>query len=172
VKLLNVLLVENSQIDMKNTRCNLPDSTIQLDTKPGCVAWRAQYPLPEAYRDAVNKQIQVWLDEGVIERSASHTRFNHPLLVVKKKDANGNYDMSKPRVVLDVRKLNSILEVDDKQQLPLISTIHQNIGTKMIHTCLDIHACFTSFGLEPKDAHKVSFTSPFCNTQYPFKKAA
>jgi len=172
VKLLNVLLVENSQIDMKNTRCNLPDSTIQLDTKPGCVAWRAQYPLPEAYRDAVNKQIQVWLDEGVIERSASHTRFNHPLLVVKKKDANGNYDMSKPRVVLDVRKLNSILEVDDKQQLPLISTIHQNIGTKMIHTCLDIHACFTSFGLEPADAHKVSFTSPFCNTQYTFKKAA
>jgi hypothetical protein len=134
VKLLNELLVENSQIDMKNTQCNLPDSIIRLDTKPGCYAWRAQYPLPEAYRDAVNKQIQVWLDEGVIEKSASHTRFNHPLLVVKKKDADGNYDMSKPRVVLDVRKLNSILEVDDKQQLPLISTIHQNIGTKTIHT--------------------------------------
>ena len=172
VKLLNELLVMNSQIDMKNTQCNLPDSIIRLDIKPGCVAWRAQYPLPEAYRDAVNKQIQVWLDEGVIERSASHTRFNHPLLVVKKKDANGNYDMSKPRVVLDVRKLNSILEVDDKQQLPLISTIHQNIGTKTIHTCLDIHACFTSFGLEASQKHRVSFTSPFCNTQYTFKKAA
>jgi transposase InsO family protein len=172
LKLLNELLVKNSQIDMKNTQCNLPDSVIKLDTKPGCVAWRAQYPLPEAYRDAVNKQIQIWLDEGVIERSASHTRFNHPLLVVKKKDADGNYDMSKPRVVLDVRKLNSILEVDDKQQLPLISTIHQNIGTKTIHSCLDVHACFTSFGLEPSQAHKVSFTSPFCNTQYTFKKAA
>ncbi|KAK4518183.1 uncharacterized protein ATC70_001534 [Mucor velutinosus] len=172
VRLLNELLLENSQIDMRNTQCNLPDSVIKLDTKPGCVAYRAQYPLAEAYRDAVNKQIQVWLDEGVIERSASHTRFNHPLLVVKKKDSNGNYDMSKPRVVLDVRKLNSILEVDDKQQLPLISSIHQNIGNKTIHTCLDIHACFTSFGLDPSQAHKVSFTSPFSNTQYTFRKAA
>jgi transposase InsO family protein len=170
--LLNKLLDQNSQIDMKNTQCNLPDSIIKLDTKPGCIAWRAQYPLPEAYRDAVGKQIQVWLDEGVITRSASHTRFNHPLLVVKKKDADGNYSMSKPRVVCDVRKLNAILEVDDKQQLPLISTIHQNIGTKMIHTCLDIHACFTSFGLDSRQAHKVSFTCPFSNVQYTHKKAA
>lgn len=108
----------------------------------------------------------------VITRSASHTRFNHPLLVVKKKDADGNYSMSKPRVVCDVRKLNAILEVDDKQQLPLISTIHQNIGTKMIHTCLDIHACFTSFGLDSQQAHKVSFTCPFSNVQYTHKKAA
>ncbi|KAL9536458.1 hypothetical protein MBANPS3_012638, partial [Mucor bainieri] len=99
---LTALLNENSQIDMKNTQCNLPDSIIKLDTKPGAVAWRAQYPLPEAHREAVAKQIQIWLDEGVIERSASHTRFNHPLLVVKKKDADGNYTMSKPRVVCDV----------------------------------------------------------------------
>jgi len=169
---LKELLEENSRIDMKNTQCNLPDSIIKLDTKPGAIAWRAQYPLPEAYRDAVAKQIQIWLDEGVVERSASHTRFNHPLLVVKKKDADGNYSMSKPRVVCDVRKLNAILEVDDKQQLPLISNIHQSIGNKMIHTCLDIHACFTSFGLDPEQAHKVSFTCPFTNIQYTHKKAA
>jgi hypothetical protein len=168
---LKELLEKNSQIDMKNTQCNLPDSIIKLDTKPGAIAWRAQYPLPEAYRDAVAKQIEIWLDEGVIERSASHTRFNHPLLVVKKKDADGNYSMSKPRVVCDVRKLNAILEVDDKQQLPLISYIHQSIGTKMIHTCLDIHACFTSFGLDHQ-RHKVSFTCPFTNVQYTHKKAA
>ncbi|KAI8637097.1 hypothetical protein BD408DRAFT_67542, partial [Parasitella parasitica] len=160
---LNELLKWNSQIDMKNTQCNLPDSVIRLDTTPGAIAYRAQYPLPEAYRDVVAKQIQVWLDEGVITRSTSHTRFSHPLLVVKKKDADGNYSMSKPRVVCDVRKLNAILEVDDKQQLPLISTIHQNIGTKTIHSCLDIHACFTSFALERSQAHKVSFTCPFSN---------
>ncbi|KAI8636614.1 hypothetical protein BD408DRAFT_448318 [Parasitella parasitica] len=65
LKLPNLLL-ENSQIDMKNTACNLPDLIIKLDTTPGSVAWRAQYPLPEAYRDVVAKQIQIWLDEGVI----------------------------------------------------------------------------------------------------------
>ena len=35
--------------------------------------------------------------------------------MVKEQDANGNYDMSKPRVVLDGHNLNSILEMDDKQ---------------------------------------------------------
>ncbi|GAN11739.1 hypothetical protein MAM1_0876d11324 [Mucor ambiguus] len=91
------------------------------------------YPLPEAYRDAAYIQIQIWLDEGVIERSASHTRFEHPLLLVmKKKDANSHYDMPKSHVVVDVRKLASIFE---------------NIGMKAIHSCLDIHACFL-FGFD------------------------
>jgi hypothetical protein len=109
---------------MKNTACNLPDSIIKLDTTPGSIAWRAQYPLLKAYRDVVAKQIQIWLDEGVIVCSASHTRFDHPLLVVKKKDVDGDYSMSKPRVVCDIRKLNAILKVDDKQQLPLVPSIH------------------------------------------------
>ncbi|CEP08435.1 hypothetical protein, partial, partial [Parasitella parasitica] len=156
VKSLNKLLATNSKIDLKNTRCNLPDSTIKLTTKPGCVAWRAQYPLPEAYREAVAAQIKTWLDEGVICRSRSHTEYNSPLLCVKKKNSEGEYTLEKPRVVCDVRKLNSILVVDDKQQLPLISSIHERIGDKTIHSLLDIHACFTSYGILPSDSHKVS----------------
>ncbi|CEP12038.1 hypothetical protein, partial, partial [Parasitella parasitica] len=70
---LQELLVQNSLIDMKNTACNLPDSVIKLNIVPGIAAWRAQYPLPEAYREIVAKQIKIWLDEGVIVRSASHT---------------------------------------------------------------------------------------------------
>ncbi|CEP17706.1 hypothetical protein [Parasitella parasitica] len=172
MRILLELLVQNSQIDMKNNACNLPDSVIKLDVIPGSVSWRAEYPLPEAYREIVAKQIKIWLDEGVIVRSASHTRFNHPLLVVKQKDADGNYSIDKSRVVCDVRKLNSILVVDDEQQLPLISTIHQSIGTKTIHTCPDTHACFTSFALEPSQAPRVNFTCPFTNVQYTHAKAA
>ncbi|CEP16403.1 hypothetical protein [Parasitella parasitica] len=56
---LQELLVQNSQIDMKNTACNLPDSVIKLDIVPGSVAWRAQHPLPEAYREIVAKQIKI-----------------------------------------------------------------------------------------------------------------
>jgi hypothetical protein len=85
--MLKELLDFNSKIDMKNISCsNLPNSEIRLTTKPGCVAWRAQYPLPEAYRDAVAAQIATWLDEGVICRSKSYTEYNSPLLLrVKKK---------------------------------------------------------------------------------------
>jgi hypothetical protein len=43
---------------------------------------------------------------------------------MKKEDANSHYDMPKSRAILDVRMLDSIFEVDDKPQLPLISTIH------------------------------------------------
>ena len=79
LRLLNGLVMKNAQIDMMNIQCNLPDSVIRLDTKPSCcVALRARYPLPEAYRDVVSEQIQIWLDECVVERSASHTHFDHP----------------------------------------------------------------------------------------------
>jgi len=172
-KMLKELLDLNSKIDMKNTSCNLPDSEIKLTTKPGCVAWRAQYPLPEAYRDAVAAQIATWLDEGVICRSKSHTEYNSSLLCVKKKNSEDEYSFEKPRVVCDVRKLNySILVVDDRQQLPLISSIHERIGNKTIHTCLDIHVCFTSFSIASADTHKISFTCPFTNIQYSHLKAA
>ncbi|CEP11599.1 hypothetical protein [Parasitella parasitica] len=157
---------------MKNTCCNLPGSTIKLTTKPGCVAYRAQYPLPEAYREAVAAQIKTWLDEGVICRAKSHVEYNSPLLCVKKKNNDGEYTFEKPRVVCDVRQLNSILVVDDKQQLPLISSIHERIGDKTIHSCLDIHACFTSYGILPSDSHKFSFTCPFTNIQYSHLKSA
>ncbi|CEP16771.1 hypothetical protein, partial, partial [Parasitella parasitica] len=36
---LQELLVQNSQIDMKNIACNLPDSVIKLNIVPGSVAW-------------------------------------------------------------------------------------------------------------------------------------
>ncbi|CEP08963.1 hypothetical protein, partial, partial [Parasitella parasitica] len=87
---------------MKNTECNLPESVIKLDIVSGSALWRAQYSLPEAYHEIVANQIKIWLDEDVIVRSASHTRFNHPLLVVKNKDADGKYSMDKPRVVCDL----------------------------------------------------------------------
>ena len=47
-------------------------------------------------------KLNMWLDEGVIELGPSHTSFSSPLLVVKKKDLEGNYTLSKPRVVTSV----------------------------------------------------------------------
>lgn len=165
------LLDVNAQIDMKHTYCNLPGAIIHLTTKPGAVAYKRQYPLPVAYKDAVLTQIKTWLDEGVIELAPSHTSYNSPLLVVKKKDLEGNYTLSKPRVVTDVRKLNEILVVSDRQQIPLISDIHQRIGQSSVHTLIDIHSCFTSFLVAPEDREKLSFTCPYTNQQYRYVKA-
>jgi transposase InsO family protein len=168
---INKLLQVNSSIDMKNTYCNLPGAIIHLKTKPGSVAYRKQYALPEAYRSAVLDQIETWLQEGVIERAPSHTSWNSPILCVKKKDSFGNYTYAKPRVVCDVRLVNQLLIVNDRQQLPLISEIHQRIGSAPIHTILDIHACFTSFKVADEDREKLSFTCPYTNRQMRFIKA-
>lgn len=168
---LNHLFKENSEIDIKNTYCNLPGAVVSLRTKPGCVAFKKQYPQPLAYKEAVLAQITKWSDEGVIEPAPSHTGFNAPLLVISKKDpVSGIYSFDKPRVVLDVRNLNSILEVTDTQSLPLIAEIHAKIGTASIFTVLDIRACFNSFLVNPEDKHKLSFTCPYTNRQYRFVK--
>ncbi|KAG2199877.1 hypothetical protein INT45_011892 [Circinella minor] len=121
--MLDPLLKENANIDMKNTYCNLPGAVIHLNTKPGCIAFKKQYPLPYAYETAVRKQINTWLDEGVIELATSHTGFNSPLLVVAKKNADGIFSFDKIRLVTDVRNLNSILTITDTQSYPLIHDI-------------------------------------------------
>jgi putative transposase len=110
------------------------------------------------------------LDEGVVEPAPSHTGFNSPLLVVSKKDLDGVYSFKKPRVVADVRNLNSILEVTDTQSFPLISEIHARLGGATVHSIIDIRSCFNSFLVAPEDRHKLAFTCPYTNRQLCFTK--
>ena len=168
---LKPLLKENSEIDIKSSYCNLPGAIIQLPTKKGCVAFTKQYPLPYAFKDAVCKQIKTWVEEGVLEPAPTHTGFNSPLLVVSKKDLDGVYSFKKPRVVADVRNLNSILQVTDTQSLPLISEIHARLGNATIHSIIDIRSCFNSFLVTAEDRHKLAVTCPYTNRQYCFKKS-
>jgi hypothetical protein len=59
---------------------------------------RKQSPIPEAYREGLEKQIKYWLAMGLIQPSRSH--YNSPLIMVPKKDAS-------LRVVQDFRELNA-----------------------------------------------------------------
>jgi hypothetical protein len=167
---LQPLLVANANIDLKNTYCNLPGAIVQLETQPGKVAYRKPYPIPVAYKQAVLDQIETWKDEGVIEVAQSHTGFNSPLLCVSKKDVDGVYSFKKPRVVADVRELNSILISTDKYNIPLITDIHERLSNSKIITSIDIHSCFTSFLVDPAHKSKLNFMCPFTNIQYTFRK--
>ena len=167
---LQPLFDENIRIDAKSTYCNLEGAIVKLETKPNQVAFRKPYPIPVAYRAAVKDQLDTWLDEGVIELAQSFSGFNSPLLVVSKKDSTGTYSYKKPRVVADVRQLNSILISTDKFNIPLISDIHQRYSDADIITCIDIKSCFTSFLVDPVHKHKLAFQDPFSNVQYVFRK--
>ncbi|MGX9339113.1 hypothetical protein, partial [Pantoea dispersa] len=53
-----------------------------------------------ALKDAVSKEIQRMMDQGIIQQSTSP--YNNPMVMVKKR--NGNV-----RIVLDARKLNTYI---------------------------------------------------------------
>ena len=161
---LKPFLDANANIDIASTYCNLPGAVVSLETTPGCIAFRKPYHLPLAFEPKVTEQIQTWLKEKVIELSTSHNGFNFNLLVVSKKDIkSGLYSFDKPRVVVNLRNLNSILEVTDTQSLPLISD--RKVGRASLHFVIDIKSCFNSFLVDPADRHKLSFTDPFSNRQ-------
>ena len=169
---LQPLLDANAQIDLKNTFCNLPNAVVKIDTVPGKVAFRKPYGVPVAFKAAVLEQIRVWLeDESVIEIAETNTPYNAPILCVGKKDDTGVMSFTIPRVVCNLRLLNSILLIDDKFQYPSISDIFERVGRCTIITTIDIQSCFTSFLVHPDDRHKLAFTCPFTNVQYVFRKA-
>ena len=80
-----LLFKENSEIKIKNTYCNLPGAVVSLRTKPGCVAFKKQYPQRYAYyKEAAKAQIKKWSDEGVPEPVPSHTGFKFNSFVISK----------------------------------------------------------------------------------------
>ncbi|KAG0892308.1 hypothetical protein G6F33_014005 [Rhizopus arrhizus] len=110
-----------------SSHCNLPGAIITLDTEPNAFAYRRQPDIAIANRKIMEDQIQTWLDDCVIEPAPSNTRFNNPIFLVGKKDVNGLY--TKKRAVIDPRLLNQLVKNVDRMPLPLISDLHQRMGS-------------------------------------------
>ncbi|GFV00873.1 retrovirus-related Pol polyprotein from transposon 412 [Trichonephila clavipes] len=83
---------------------------ILKDEEPVCQPPRR---LAFTERQEVNKQIEEWLNEGIIRPSSSE--YASPIVMVKKKDGSS-------RMCIDYRKLNQKL-VKDKFPLPLIEDV-------------------------------------------------
>ncbi|EIE88739.1 hypothetical protein RO3G_13450 [Rhizopus delemar RA 99-880] len=160
------LLDANTSIPM-SSHCNLPGAIITLDTEPNAFAYRRQPDIAIANRKIMEDQIQTWLDDCVIEPAPSNTRFNNPIFLVGKKDVNGLY--TKKRAVIDPRMLNQLVKNVDRMPLPLISDLHQRMGSATIFTTFDIRACFHRFLIQESDRPKTAFTHPFTGMQYQFR---
>ncbi|GFX57976.1 retrovirus-related Pol polyprotein from transposon 297 [Trichonephila clavipes] len=119
---LDLRHVENRQIkkelekliqDYKPEKTASTDVTMRIilkDEEPVC-----QHPRRLAFteRQEVNKQIEEWLNEGIIRPSSSE--YASPIVMVKKKDGSS-------RMCIDYRKLNQKL-VKDKFPLPIIEDV-------------------------------------------------
>ncbi|GFW21148.1 retrovirus-related Pol polyprotein from transposon 17.6 [Trichonephila clavipes] len=119
---LDLRHVENRQIkkelekliqDYKPEKTASTDVTMRIilkDEEPVC-----QHPRRLAFteRQEVNKQIEEWLNEGIIRPSSAE--YTSPIVMVKKKDGSS-------RMCIDYRKLNQKL-VKDKFPLPIIEDV-------------------------------------------------
>ncbi|KAI8347359.1 hypothetical protein BD560DRAFT_338543, partial [Blakeslea trispora] len=78
---INQFIDENQAIP-KGSFCTIPESVVCLDTPENATAYRAPYPIPIAMQEVVDKQVQEWLDNGIIEKAPANTAWNTPLTVV------------------------------------------------------------------------------------------
>lgn len=140
----------------KGSFCTIPESIVSLDTPPNVTAYKKPYPVPLKMMHVVDEQIKEWLDNGTIKKAPANTEWNTPLTVVKKTDAKG--EVKGYRVCHDPRHINCLLNTIDRMPLPIISDLFEDLKGATIYSTLDLKSAFNSLKLNPKDAHKLSFT--------------
>lgn len=122
-----------------------------------------QYPLAHTLKQEAIKQVAKLLEDGVVRPSESP--YNTPIWVVPKKpDSQGN---PRWRMVLDFSDLNDVT-IGDSYPLPNITEIFDQVGGAKYYTVLDLASGFHQIEMDPKDAHKTAFSTPFGH--YEFKR--
>ncbi|GFU87488.1 hypothetical protein TNCV_2446221 [Trichonephila clavipes] len=102
---------------------------ILKDEEPVCQPPRR---LAFTERKEVNKQIEEWLNEGIIRPSSSE--YTSPIVMVKKKNGSS-------RMCIGYRKLNQKL-VKDKFPLPLIEDVLDTLQEAKVYSTLDLRNGF------------------------------
>ncbi|GFV53640.1 retrovirus-related Pol polyprotein from transposon 412 [Trichonephila clavipes] len=114
--------------------------------------------LPFTERDIVDKQIDEWTQNNVIEPCSS--AYASQVLVVHKKDGS-------PRVCIDFRKLNRVL-VNDHYPLPLIEDILDKLQDTRVFSTIDLRNGFFHVPVNKQSRPYTSFVTQ--NGQFQFLK--
>ncbi|GFU46151.1 hypothetical protein TNCV_2154991 [Trichonephila clavipes] len=101
-------------------------------------------------RQEVNKQIEEWLNEGIIRPSSSE--YASPIVMLKKKDGSS-------RMCIDYRKLNQKL-AKDKYPLPLIEDVLDTLQEAKVYSTLDLRNGFFHVDVDEDCRKYTSFIVP------------
>jgi hypothetical protein len=106
---------------------------VHIDLLPGSkpISMPPYYASP-AKREAIDKQINLWLEQGIIEESRSP--WGAPVIIV--------YRNNKPRVCIDFRRLNKIT-VADQHPIPKQTDILQTLSGAQYLSVFDALSGFT-----------------------------
>jgi len=114
--------------------------------------YRKQFRIPEAHQESLDKQIDEWVNIGIIEPCFS--RYNSPIFIVPKKD--GSF-----RFVLDYRALNEN-SLDDRYNMKDVSECIGEIGRAGSHifSTMDLTSGFWQLPLDEASRPLTAFTCP------------
>lgn len=121
--------------------------------------YRSPYRLAPAEKEAVESQIEEWLQEGIIRNSNSD--YASPMLVVKKKDGTN-------RLCIDFRKLNTKI-IKDRYPLPIIEEVLERFCSARVFTTLDLRNGFFHVDIDEASVKYTAFVTP--SGHYEFLKA-
>ncbi|GFV00735.1 retrovirus-related Pol polyprotein from transposon 17.6 [Trichonephila clavipes] len=163
---LDLRHVENRQIkkefekliqDYKPEKTASTDVTMRIilkDEEPVC-----QHPRRLAFTERqVNKQIEKWLNKGIIRPSSSE--YASAIVMVKKKDGS-------LRICIHYRKLNQKL-VKDKFPLPIIEDVLDTLQEAKVYSTLDLRNGFFHVDVDEDCRKYTSFIVP--DGQFEFNK--
>ncbi len=136
--------------------CNLPESEVVLVVDPSKNLYRKQYKLPLTVEPVINDIVNRWLAEKRIEPAPNNCNYNNPLLVVPKKNSEGEIVGS--RVCLDTRALNEALLIEDRFPLPYVNDILTTFGGKNIYGEFDLSEAYLQFALHKDSKKYTAFT--------------
>ena len=106
------------------------------------------YHASPANKEVIDKQMDAWIQLGVIEPSKSP--WGAPVFIA--------YRNGKPRMVIDLRRLNERV-IADEFPLPRQDEIIQSLEGSQYLTTLDALAGFTQLSIKPEDREKLAFRS-------------
>ncbi|GFS62980.1 retrovirus-related Pol polyprotein from transposon 17.6 [Trichonephila clavipes] len=139
----------------KTASTDVPMRIILKDEEPVCQPPRR---LAFTERQEVNKQIEEWLNEGIIRPSSAE--YASPIVMVKKKDGSS-------RMCIDYRKLNQKL-VKDKFPLPIIEDVLDTLQEAKVYSTLDLRNGFFHVDVDEDCRKYTSFIVP--DGQFEFNK--
>lgn len=120
-----------------------------------------QYRFPPIHKGEINKQTAALLENHIISPSLSP--YNSPVWIVPKKpDSHGN---KRWRMVIDYRQLNE-KTIGDAYPLPNILEILDQLGAAKYFSIFDLSSGFHQIPMEPEDAYKTAFSTPYGHYQF------
>ena len=105
--------------------------------------------MSEGELEEVRRQLDKLLDKGWIRPLTS--RFNHPILLVRKKDGT-------MRMCIDYRRLNQNT-ILDRFPIPRIDDFLDRVRGSTVFSKIDIRSAYHQVAIAPDDVHKTAFQS-------------